>query len=365
MKRLFIPTLAALAVAACSGPEGWTVEGTVEGGDGRKMAVEGFNAGRWYVIDSVQIERGGSFAYHAPAPAAVAEVLRLNFDGRTIYFPVDSTDRLSISTDTAGFGTDYTLTGTPAAEKIVAIDRMIAAGVAAKGADGALADAELKQKLNEIAINDSTCIAAYYIINKNIGGRPLYDLSQRRDLGIVGAVAQRFADMRPDDARTKWLTQIYLAARRASNPAAATSGVTLEAQESGLIDITRFDNRGASQSLAEVAGKGGVTVLSFTNYDLENSPAYNVILADLHRRYAAQGLQIYQIAFDADEVEWKRKADNLPWITVWNSPVDGADVLMQYNVGTLPLTYVIDRNGTIAERVVDPAKLSAAVAKHI
>ncbi|MDE6487100.1 MAG: redoxin domain-containing protein [Muribaculaceae bacterium] len=365
MKRLFIPTLAALAVAACSGPEGWTVEGTVEDGEGRKMAVEGFNAGRWYVIDSVQIERGGSFAYHAPAPAAVAEVLRLNFDGRTIYFPVDSIDRLSIATDTAGFGTDYTLTGTPAAEKIVAIDRMIAAGVAAKGADGALADPELKQKLNEIAINDSTCIAAYYIINKNIGGRPLYDLSQRRDLGIVGAVAQRFADMRPDDARTKWLTQIYLAARRASNPAAATSGVTLEAQESGLIDITRFDNRGASQSLAEVAGKGGVTVLSFTNYDLENSPAYNVILADLHRRYAAQGLQIYQIAFDADEVEWKRKADNLPWITVWNSPVDGADVLMQYNVGTLPLTYVIDRNGTIAERVVDPAKLSAAVAKHI
>ena len=62
-------------------------------------------------------------------------------------------------------------------------------------------------------------------------------------------------------------------------------------------------------------------------------------------------------------MEWKRKADNLPWITVWNSPVDGAEVLMQYNVGALPVTYVIGRDGTIAERVTDPAKLAAAVAR--
>ena len=86
-------------------------------------------------------------------------------------------------------------------------------------------------------------------------------------------------------------------------------------------------------------------------------------LAELRTRYGAQGLEIYQIAFDADEVEWKRKADNLPWITVWNSPVDGAEVLMQYNVGALPVTYVIGRDGTIAERVTYPAQLAAAVAR--
>lgn len=361
MKRILIPALAALA-AACSGTHGWSVEGTVEGGEGRKMAIEGFNAGRWYVIDSVEIGRGGSFAYEAAAPAAVAEVLRLNLDGRSIYFPVDSIDRLTVEAHAADFGGAYTLTGTPAAEKIVAIDRMIADAVAAKGTEGALTDSVLKTRLNEIAINDSTCIAAYYIINKNIGGRALYDLSQRRDLGIVGAVAQRFADLRPDDARTKWLSGIYLTARRLNNPGAGNS-VSVEAQESGLIDIVRYDNRGAEQSLAKVAGKGGVTILSFTSYDAESSPAYNVVLADLYKQYASQGLQIYQIAFDADEVEWKRKADNLPWITVWNSPVDGADVLMHYNVGAVPMTYVIDRQGVIAERVPNPADLAAAVRK--
>jgi len=364
MKRLLLPALALLA-AACAGQHGWKIEGTVENGEGRKMTVEGFNAGRWYVIDSVEIGRGGHFCYEAQAPAAVAEVLRLNLGTRAIYFPVDSLDRLSLETDTAGFGTSYTLTGTPAADKIVAIDRLIAGSVAAHGTKGALSDSILKSRLDEIAINDTTCIAAYYIINKNIGGQPLYDLSKRRDIGIVGAVAQRFTDMRPDDARTKWLTQTYLAARRVANPDAAATGISMQAKESGLIDIVRYDNRGARQSLAELAAKGGVTILSFTTYDAESSPAYNVVLADIHRRYAAQGLQIYQIAFDSDEVEWKRKADNLPWITVWNSPVDGADVLMQYNVGALPLTYVINREGVIAERVADPADIAAAVARAI
>ena len=126
MKRLLIPALAALAAACTGGHKGWTIEGTVSGCEGRKMAVEGFNAGRWYVIDSVEIGRGGSFRYEAAAPASIAEVLRLNLDGRAVYFPVDSLDRLTLTTDSASFGTRYELGGTPAADKIVAIDRMIA-----------------------------------------------------------------------------------------------------------------------------------------------------------------------------------------------------------------------------------------------
>ena len=358
MKKLILPALAALAAACSPAPQGWTIEGTINGAEGKKVAIEAFNMGHWYTIDSVAVASDGAFRYAAPQPAAVAEVLRVSLDGRSIYFPVDSIDHLTLTADTANFSTHYELTGTHAAEKIVEIDRLIAQSIAANGNNGALNDSTLKAKLNDLAIGDSTCIAAYYIVNKTIAGKPLYDLSQRRDLGVVGAVAQRFADMRPDDPRTDWLKSIYLTGRRINNPDAA-AGVSLEAQESGLIDIVRYDNRGDEQSLSKVAGKGNVTLLSFTNYDLESSPAYNVILADIRR--ANPGLEIYQIAFDADEVEWKRKADNLPWITVWNSPIDGADVLMQYNVGALPITYVIDRQGTIRERVADPTRLAAAV----
>lgn len=361
MKRILTAAAAALALAACTtGPKGWSIDGTVEGGEGSKMAIEGFNAGRWYVVDSVEVGRNGQFTYEATAPAAYPEVLRLALDGRYIYFPVDSADALSLSADAASFGSKYELTGTKAAEKIVAIDRLIADAVTAQGSEAALTDSVLKSSLNNIAIADSTCIAAYYIVNKTIGSRPLYDLTSRRDVGVLGAVAQRFADMRPTDPRTEWLKQLYLRARRVANPAAATSGIQMEAQESGLIDIVRYDNRGERRSLAETASNGNVVLLSFTSYEAEESPAYNVLLADVQR--ANPGLEIYQIAFDSDETSWKQKADNLPWITVWNSPIDGAEVLMQYNVGALPVTFVIDREGVIRERVTDLSRLSAAVA---
>ncbi|MDE6270254.1 MAG: DUF4369 domain-containing protein [Muribaculaceae bacterium] len=360
MKRILIPAMALLA-ACTPGSKGWSVDGTVKDGEGRRMAIEAFNAGNWYVVDSVTIGSNGTFSYKAETPAPFADVYRLNLDGRCIYFPVDSIDAIKIDADTAAFSSNYTLSGSQAAEKIQAIDRLIAETVATRGEINALSDSTLKAKLSDIAINDTTCIAAYYIINKNIAGRPLFDLTQRRDLGVVGAVAQRFADHRPDDVRTKWLSAIFLNARRQLFP--SNTGLTMEVEESGLIDIVRFDNKGQRQSLAEVAGKGVPTVLSFTSYELESSPAYNIILADLQKRYTPERLQIYQIAFDTDEVEWKQKADNLPWITVWNSPVDGSDVLMKYNIGALPIAYVINKQGILTERITDPEKLAAAVAK--
>lgn len=38
---------------------------------------------------------------------------------------------------------------------------------------------------------------------------------------------------------------------------------------------------------------------------------------------------------------------------------------MQYNVGALPMTFIIDRQGNIAARVTDPTKLAAEVARFI
>ncbi|MDE6134581.1 MAG: hypothetical protein K2F79_03295, partial [Muribaculaceae bacterium] len=80
--------------------------------------------------------------------------------------------------------------------------------------------------------------------------------------------------------------------------------------------------------------------------------------------YHSKGLEIYQIAFDDDEVAWKQAAANLPWTAVWNSPADGSALLYTYNVGAVPMTFVINRHGDISERVTDPAMLPKTVAKY-
>lgn len=366
MKKILIHgiacALSALAVTSCNNSEkGWSVSGDVAGlSNNGSLVIEGFNNGMWYVVDSVKTSNG-SFEYNAAAPAAFPEVMRLGLNGRYIYFPVDSIDHITITTDSASFGTSYKLDGTLQARNIQALDSALNASVAKRGVDATISDNEFKKGLFTTAFDDPSVMSVYYLINKTVGNKPLFDINNSLDLRLYGATAQRFATERPDDPRTAWLADVYKRAR------AAQMGVTaqVEAKELSLFDIKRSDNAGKVHSLAQIAGKGKVVVLSFTAYGLESSPAYNVLLNKAYEKYRNSGLEIFQIAFDGNETSWKQTAKNLPWITVWNSTTDDRQPLIDYNVGALPMTFIIGRDGAIAARVADPAKLESELAKFM
>lgn len=362
-KPIIAAILAVTALSSCNDNKGWSVEGTVTGAEGKKIALQGFNNTYWYTIDSLPVDRAGSFSYHSATPARYPEVYRLSCDGADIYFPVDSVSRIKIEADASSFSRNYRLSGTESARRFAQADSMIAATVDAKGEKAAATDSLLKRNLTQMLLNDNELITAYYIINKRIGGKPLFDPSSRRDLAIIGAVAQNFETNSPDDPRTALLRNLFLTAKAAANPELVPTR-SIEVTESGLpADIRSYDNNGVEQSLAETASKGNIVLLSFTAYQLESSPAYNVILADLYKKYHDRGLEIFQVAFDTDEAVWKQSAVNLPWITVWNSPEDGNNTQISYNVGVLPLTYIINRSGILSTRVTDPKTLDAEIAK--
>lgn len=364
--KLSLIALAAIALAtACSKSDGWSVEGTLSDGAGKKIALQGFNNNNWYTIDSLSVADNGKFSYRSATPAPYPEVLRLSLDGRSIYFPVDSVSAIDITASAGDFGRGYKISGTPSAARFMTVDSLIAATAAAKGESAAQTDSLLKRNLTEIVLADNELITAYYIINKRVAGRPLFDPAVPSDLRVIGAVAQSFATNRPDDPRTTYLRDLFIRAKAGANPALVNT-TTIEVPETGLgPDIKGYDNNGKEHSLHATAAKGDVVLLSFTSYGLESSPAYNVIMADLYKKYHARGLEIFQVAFDPDETEWRRSASNMPWITIWNSPTDGSTSMVNYNVSVLPLTYVIDRNGDLRERITDPTKLDATVAKYL
>ena len=119
------------------------------------------------------------------------------------------------------------------------------------------------------------------------------------------------------------------------------------------------------QSLLDITSKGHPVILSFTAYGSEWSPMFNVELNKVYEKYRGQGLEIYQVSMDTDEYNWKQVAKNLPWITVLNNLNDGAKVLRQYNVNSLPTTFVFNRSGELVERVLNIADLDKAVAKTL
>ncbi len=349
------------AVSACSGSNEWKVDGNIEGADGQTMLLEASSNGRWYSIDSVKLKGSGQFAMSHPA-AGYPDIYRLRLGDKTLYFPIDSIETVTVVTKADAFDREYTLAGSPAAEMLMNVDRRLM-DVASRNGIGSIAtDSLLKRELGGMLLGDPAGIVSYYIINKKIGGVSVFNPNDKRDLRIIGAVANAFNQNRPNDPRTAYLKNLFLSKRAASS---ATPLDTIMAQEVPLFEIELFDNTGQSRSLRETASKGDVVLLSFTAYTSDISPAYNVELNKVYERFHNQGLEIYQVALDADEYQWRQSAKNLPWITVYNSSADGSANLLNYNVVSLPATFLIDRNGELRERITNPTEIASVVARYM
>lgn len=347
----------AALLAACHGGNEWTVSGKIEGAGEQVMVLEASSNGRWYALDSVKLPASGSFSISHEA-MGYPDIYRLRLADKSLYFPIDSIESVNVVAKADAFDRDYTLSGSPSAERMMNVDRKVMEAASALGVTKLQADTSLKRELGRMVLGDPAGIVSYYILNKKVGGVPLYDPTDNFDIRIIGAVANAYSQLRPGDPRTEWLKTLFLSNR----PITSASTDTITANEVNLIDITLYDNAGTEHTLSKVAAANRVVLLNFTVYGAQESPAYNAELKRIYDRYHPQGLEIYQVGVDDNEYQWRRAARNLPWITVYNSP-SLLDNLLRYNVNVLPATFIIV-DGEIAERVEQPSATAAAVAKR-
>lgn len=359
MKKTNIAIASALLLlAGCSGSNQWKVSGNIEGAADKDIILEASTNGRWYPVDTVRTDSKGNFSTSQKA-AGYPDIYRLTLDGKSIYFPIDSIESVTVTANADNFELGYTVAGSPEAEAMMAANERINRAIAENGADMAVTDSLLKRELSQIIVGNPSGIVAYYIINKSVGGRPLFNTGDRKDLRVIGAVANAYTQLRKSDPRTAYLRNLFLANR----PFAG--GDTIQAEEINIFDINLYDETGKQQSLKELAGKGKVILLNFTVYNAESSPAYNRALNEVYNRYHDRGFEIYQVSVDDDEFSWKQSARNLPWITVYNSSADGASNLLRYNVQAIPTSFIINRRGELSERVEDIDELSSRVGSYM
>lgn len=363
LKNIILKSAVCLAVisglSSCRGGNEWTVDGRIEGAEGDLMIVEASDNGRWYPIDSVRIDSTGKFKVTHVA-SGYPDIYRLRLGDKTLYFPIDSIETVTVFSRADAFDSDYTLAGTPQAEMLMSVDKKVLDVVSANGVAAIATDTLLKRELGGMLLGDPAGIVSYYIINKRIGGISIFDPNNKSDLRVIGAVANAFNQFRPTDPRTAYLRNLYLSKRAVNVDSSAAPRDTMYANEVGFFDIQLHDVNGVMQSLEKVASKGNVVLLNFTLYGAEKSPEFNRELNKLYEKYHGDGFEIFQVAVDTDEYQWRQAAANLPWITVLN-PATAARNLLNYNVTDLPTSFVINRKGELVRRVDDVSGLDAAV----
>ncbi len=337
----------ALVLTGCGSRNEWTVKGELPAVADSKISVEAWDNGRWYVLDSVNVAGDGKFSF-SHAPQGYPDVFRLKGDGVTVYFPIDSIETVNVSSR----DNRYYLSGSQQAVMMMRADSIL---------NSDLPRSEMINSVARLILEDPASVTAYYVINRKVGGSPLFNPADRSDLRIIGAVANAFNANRPNDPRTSYLKKLFISnMRHPENP-----GMSIEANEIGAPEINLYDNTGVRRALSQYTGNGDVVLLNFTTYLADESPAFNVMLNSIYEKYRSRGFEIYQVSLDDNEYEWKRTADNLPWVTVINDAHDNSRILLDYNVGSIPAIFIINRNGEVVERVTDLDQLDSLVAKYL
>jgi len=113
------------------------------------------------------------------------------------------------------------------------------------------------------------------------------------------------------------------------------------------------------------SNKGKITLLYFWASWDENSRKENLNLITQYNKYKGKGFEIYQVSLDKTKEAWTKaiKEDGIWWTQVcdfkyWQSPV-----VNLYNFDKVPMTFLIDKTGSIMSRGLSGEDLNNKLAK--
>lgn len=382
MKYIIGILVFALALGACSTTPKFEVKGTVKGGKGETVVFERAGLDGIAFVDSVKLGSSETFSFKS-AETEYPEFYRLRLGQQIINLALDSTETIVVTADKETFESSYQVSGSAVCEQmrqlnqvstkvksdILSLNGKLTANEINRevfALEMKVATDTYKQVATPIILSDPSSPVAYFALFQRVFGYLIYDLNQREDLKIFGAVATSYAHHYPNGARTLNLSGMTLQAMKAlrQDERPAPEYDLSKATELNHIEIDLFDQKGRKQKMSTVI-KGKPSILSFTVYKEKFSPGLNMVLGEAHEKYKAKGLTIYQVSFDTDEHFFKISASNLPWTSVWDTSGPYSELIKLYNIDQLPILYLLNNKGEIVKRITELNKLDAEIAKII
>lgn len=379
MKKIFMIALGVAVLSACDSEPKFKVEGQITDAADKMLYLEASALGRILPLDSVKLKGNGSFSFKQTCPES-PEFYRLRVEDKIINFSVDSTETIRFTAPFAEMSTGYVVEGSDNSSKI---KELTLKQMALQNKVDALAKAMQSRQIGVDVFEDSLALlmknykddvkvnyifsapnaaSAYFALFQKLNDYLIFDpLNNKDDVKCFAAVATSLNNFYPHAVRSKNLYNIVIKGMK--NMRAPKEKVLEIPQEviteTGVIDIALRDMKGNVRKLTDLKGKA--VILDFTIYQSAVSATHNYLLRDLYDKYAAQGLEIYQVSLDADEHYWKTTADNLPWICVRDASGIYSSLATTYNVTSVPTLFLVNKNNELSARGEMVKDLEAAV----
>lgn len=353
--KFSIVAFAIISLSACGRNE-FKVKGEIYGAEDKSIVMEksGFQ-GQWIAVDSTRINKNGGFSLSFPAPQS-PEIFRLVLNNKFIYFPVDSTETITINSSFDQFGHDFSLDGSGNAKMMEKFEKDL------QKANTLNPDSlkEFKRNVYSNYMRDpQASILSYYILTKTVNGKPLYNPAEPTDRKYFTAVATAYKTARPNDPHTALLEQTALNVLKEKNREEGKV-LNIEANEITLLEIDRQNEKGENIKLSDIVGKGKPVVVIFSMLNLQDSPELNLALAELYRKHQGN-VEFYNVSLDEDQYQWREAAKNLPWITVYSPGQTASEDAVKYNVFQIPSFFIYNKDGELTSRPLTLEELNKSL----
>lgn len=351
------------AVSCTKAPQA-TIEGTIAEAADKVLYLDYIGVEKTIVTDSVKLGKEGAFRFRVAQPECF-DFYRLRIGKELAYLSVDSTETLTVTAALPTLSVAYEVQGSEdnlmlkalvmkQRELQHAVQQLMQSATNLGSAQAQFDELVLEYKKAvrmEYIYPDPGKPYAYFALFQRLGGRYIFDpTTTRDDIRCFAAVATNLDLFYPEAERTKNLKSITLKGMRNTRPAQPVDYSVLEGKihEASLIDIALPDIDGQTRRLTDLKGK--VVMLDFNVYGHPQSSARVLIMRELYDKYAAQGLEIYQVSLDENEHFWKTAVENIPWVCVRSTEAPYSKDANLYGVRELPTYFLINRAGELVMR---------------
>lgn len=374
----FLLALLLVGLSACNNEPKFTVEGEISDAADKTLYLEASGLEGIVALDSAKLGSDGKFSFKSKRPES-PEFYRLRLDNKIINFAIDSIETVTVKTGANDFATAYAIEGSENNAKIKELvllqadlqnkvnllskNRNIPAGIAQDSLILMVNKFKDTVKRNYIFVAPNMTYA-YFALFQELNGYMIFDpLSSKDDVKCFAAVATSLNNSYPHADRSRNLYNMVIKGMKNTRvPRQQEMEIPADKiKEATIIDIDLKDLKGNSRRLTDLKGK--VVLIDFTVYNNAMSAAHNLMLRELYNKYAAQGLEIYQISLDTDEHFWKTSADNLPWVCVRDGNAAYSQYVSLYNVTNLPSVFLVNRGNELSARGENISNLEEAIKK--
>ena len=346
----------------------FTLKGTIKNAVGKTLYLEHTDVSKILVIDSLLLT-SENFKFQQPRPE-IPDFYRLRLDNQVINLAIDSTETIVIKSNAEYFSQNYVLEGTCAeSQKIKELvilhtqtlqeyrDLQTAYKNGKVSEKQYFIELEIllekyKNPAKTYILADFSSLSSYFALFQQIDNFLIFDVYEKADNKLFGAVANAWNLNYPESPRTEQLKNLFTHARVVMRGEQTSLPAISEADSKVFFDLSLPSLQEKEIRLSEIA-TGKLVLIDFTAYSDASSPEHNTELLKIYRKYHTQGLEIYQIALDTDEHLWKNAAVNLPWICVRDLQSTYSPNLQKYNVREIPTTFLMDRSGEIVLKMND------------